>query len=296
MEPNLLHQSGRVLFGGSWKVGKTRLTTQLVQALADGKPWLGLFRVPKPQRVLVVDLDNLPADHQDLYDGWADRNQNVIHWLPQQDLWIDRPTDFARLQEQIECHRPDVILYDCYYRLVSFSENDEEAVKTLFLPRLNRLTQENGVAHILIHHMRKPSKDYKGKAIEQDAADIGGHRSLMNWSYSILALVEPVPNRLKLKLQLRKDRIDDLDLTRNPEDGYFSVTDPGQVSYSAILTKLNEFGNQLPQKDLHSLLQLPDRTMRWALNKLESEGKIEVIQEGRRNIIKAVIKAKAATL
>ncbi len=60
----ILPPEGGLLLAGPSGAGKSLLSLELALALADGKPFLGLYAVAAPQSVLVIQQENAQAEVQ----------------------------------------------------------------------------------------------------------------------------------------------------------------------------------------------------------------------------------------
>lgn len=288
MEPDLLITGGRLLLGATWKAGKSYLALQMMAALTAGTPLFELFRVPRPVRVLYVDFDNLPYHQQARFEHLP-LNDNSYIWFPQ-NLWLDTDDGMTRLRSKIEQCQAEVVIYDCYYKMVTFSENDEEKFKTQLVPKLDALANDCNIGQILIHHMRKPSTTAYGKPVKQRDTDIGGTRLLLAWAFSILSLTTDINNKSELEFAIRGEPVESLSLSRDSLSGFFyPTTNQPPHSTERVYTALQRMSqhttSSVYQKHLQAETELPRRTFYYALAQLEQQGKISISKNGRERII-----------
>lgn len=151
------------------KALKTSTCADLAVSLATGTPFFGTFDVAEPQRVLFISAESggskLKAsvrrvlaskgmvDREHIEDAIAGR-LDIMLKIPR----ILDPGDMGWFAQRLRRFRPDVVIYDPFYRGLSGGGEVDHA--NLFsmgeaLSRLNEVCEAEGVTLIIVHHFRK---------------------------------------------------------------------------------------------------------------------------------------------
>ena len=129
---NLIHPGETILIAGRPKVGKTRLVQQMALSMAEGVPFLG-NRVPRPLRILMVDLEDRPWAIRDrLIRMSGDRVTNGLFIACAESLSSDHlnssPEGLSRLRATILKYEIEVLIIDPWRLWLGKDENNAEEV------------------------------------------------------------------------------------------------------------------------------------------------------------------------
>ncbi len=233
---NVFERQDKIMVVGPTKSRKSFFAMQMALCLAAGMPFLGM-EVPRPVRVLYVDLENREAwlkrrlrKMVKALDLTAEQVSNLMFVPARRNQGIDIN---AILTESMRI-RPDVLILDPIYKLDAADENDQ-TLRKLLVAMLGDIAEKANCAIVLVHH------DPKGDANLRDVRDRGSGSSVLNRDVDgTLALT--------VKMEKHQKRVDCLSiLARNapPEgdrilhflpEGYFVAEQPepapAQVSVS----------------------------------------------------------------
>ena len=160
----ILRQGHKMLISGSSKAGKSFLLIELCISIAEGIPWLGF--ACRKGKVMYVNLEIDPAscvnrflqiyramkiapDHMEDIDIWNLRG----HAVP-----LDRLV--PRLIRRAEERRPDAIILDPIYKVITGDENSASDMAE-FCNQFDRICSELGCAVIYCHHHSKGTQGAK---------------------------------------------------------------------------------------------------------------------------------------
>lgn len=155
--------AGLVAEGGK---GKSNLVMDLAVAAANCGPFLGLHVEGAPLRVLMVDAENssrlIARRLRRLALGRGIDLAQVaampLRYLTASTLDLDDPGALAELLSEVKEFRPDLITVDSLIRFHRRKENDNAEMAAFIADRIRPL-QRHGATVILLHHLRKPSRD-----------------------------------------------------------------------------------------------------------------------------------------
>jgi len=164
-------KEGIGFIAGNAKVGKSFLATELAMAVASGEPFLGSFRVPFPQRVLLVQSESSLAAYQQRVRS-AMRRYGRTDWLY---IISNRPFDLldARACEQLEAEvdrvRPAMIVLD---NLATFVTGDENSAQEMgkFVRFVRDIRDRFKTAFVIVHHASRAEGRHGGQKMRGSTA------------------------------------------------------------------------------------------------------------------------------
>lgn len=231
---------GYTVLGGYTKEGKTSLSIQIALCVISGTPFLGMFPIDRPGRVLFIHLENPQGSMQHIYrhqvDGWGSEigNKQDLYFWDGQGLSINRSEDRLALMHRISKQRPALVIIDPVSRLYTRDLSDYGAVRD-FTEKLDRMGREFDCAFLVVHHFGKP-----GIVKRESVHAIIGSSAWGNFAASILgldrySLTRPVSYK-KIDFLLREAQSPDpVCLYRNPGTLLFDlVEDPGDIQATPI--------------------------------------------------------------
>jgi archaellum biogenesis ATPase FlaH/5S rRNA maturation endonuclease (ribonuclease M5) len=156
----VVYKEGFCFIYGAEGVGKSFVTLSMAQAIADGKDWLGQFKVPKPAKVLFIDKENPKPMLSKRIKNMGIFNENMF-WLkyPEKMQLADNKgevSEFAKaVANKVNNQEIDVIIIDSFVDLMVGSENSASDTQ-VFFDTLRTLIPSK--AFVVLHHENKPSQ------------------------------------------------------------------------------------------------------------------------------------------
>jgi predicted transcriptional regulator len=152
---NLLEQGVSLLLVSQSKTGKTPLVYDLAYSVATGNPWLGVFNVPQPGGVLIIQSDESVRASKRNFRKRGINKLDTVEFT--QDFTME---DLPRLKKKIESLKTSVNLrlvvidsLTTINRANVYSENDTEYARDLY--ELTMLAAAMGITIIITHHRNK---------------------------------------------------------------------------------------------------------------------------------------------
>ncbi len=153
---------GAVLIYAVPKLLKTWIALDLAVAAACGQDFLGRFSVPKPVRVLLVQIEDRTVELQKRLLNIVTANgslpaQGMLKIIPRRSLnLMDKACrkEFHKVLAQV---RPDIVILDVFRRFFRGDVNSPKE-SAEFLEILDEFRDEHGCAIVLVHHSRKDTK------------------------------------------------------------------------------------------------------------------------------------------
>lgn len=282
-----------MIVGALPRVGKTRILTQLGLEIASGSPALGLFDIPRPRRVILMQQEIGDEAFQERLAAAANgcRNLSLDNLLiyPCFGLKFDTPAGDREINLLLKEVGPEVIILDPLYKFWSISDENASAQQQRSLDVLDKYISTFGISIIIAHHLKKPTRDMQGRFVRQESSlELRGSNQLVAWADTVLVL-SPIENgRLVGTLDMRhaKDECPVLILTGDKVNLHFNAEIQGQPTgtHEQGIVKILQAGNShLPYKDLTKALVttgISRRTCQTALSHLRSKGVIAYTGSG----------------
>jgi len=160
--PDLLERQDRVLVVAGEGSGKSTLARQVAAACARGlHPFAGGLTIPRPLRVLVVDLENpegvqhrawqrlTRCDPHSGHDGWQQR----LHlWRRPGGIDLRLPRDAAQLEARAAACSPDLMVFGPLYKSYRAREDRANDAAGEAAAVLDRIRERHGCALWLETH------------------------------------------------------------------------------------------------------------------------------------------------
>jgi archaellum biogenesis ATPase FlaH len=155
---------GITIISGSPGSYKTWLTQAIAISVAEGKPFLGKFRVPNPGKVLFIDKENHLKLIKKRFQMLNSSSERIIYSTDQE--WrIDKSTDISCLINSIEKINPQLVVFDSLLRIHRKDENSASEMSEVF-EGLNKV-KNTDTAILLTHHHRKSYSNQPSGKTEQ---------------------------------------------------------------------------------------------------------------------------------
>lgn len=152
----ILIPQGKIILFGPYKSWKSMTSIDLAFKLATGKPWLGFPTTLST--VLVIQLEIPKAAYQERVRKYALGNKlsplTNLYFLTIRSLKLDKGWGIALLDQWITEIKPQVIIVDPIFKVISGRLTDEYDVRQ-FTDRMDEVIDKHKVSLILIHHEGK---------------------------------------------------------------------------------------------------------------------------------------------
>lgn len=153
----LLLEGSRLCFFGGPKLGKSVAAQQLCFCLATGQSWLG-FKT-QMAKVLYLQCELSKGLFRDrLRQMGRNFHPPTGSCLFETNLAfkLDRSSDFGRLRRDIEKERPNILIIDPWYKVLSMEDN---AAYDRTKDNMDMLIQDYNISIVVIHHDTVPKLD-----------------------------------------------------------------------------------------------------------------------------------------
>jgi hypothetical protein len=240
---NLIREGDQVVLAGAPKSGKSFFAFQLAMAVAQGRNHLGEgwfllpeFGLPRQvkRKVIFFSLEMGPSVVRSRLRPWKRlSNETDVPFEAMEDLKFvfsiggrstldlgdSRGDVYKSVQQLVSDEKPHLVVFDTFVRVHGFDENDNVRMASLMqnlldlceIPDEARPGQTRRIAHLIIHHLRKPGKEHHWNGSVIDA--VRGAGSIIGAADLILGMAVDRSNRRKLEFCCRHlPQMDDIDL------------------------------------------------------------------------------------
>ena len=186
---------------GPPKKGKSLVLNQLAISVIHGTDWFGFKTNQK--RVLYM---NFEVGHK----GWQTRlrkycnrtglvlNDNLLLVSDLMGMRLDIPAGQAEMEKLVSVHKPHLVIFDPFYKIVTALDEEHAILGTDFL---DKLIFNYGISVLLCHHARK-TRVTTGGIVELGSQEMmGGH--LARWVDSIISLMPVAQDKVKMEFECR---------------------------------------------------------------------------------------------
>ncbi len=201
----ILHEKTKMIIYGRYKHLKSMLGLDMAFALASGNSWVGFSTRPEGSRVLYVQLEisydlfrlrlektwKGRQDHQQLMD-----HENLRFWT-QHFLKLDQSAGMHMLDHYVEQHKPDVLVIDPLYKVLSGNMLLGIDVQKV-LDNLDMMISKHGLSVVIIAHTRKGIMDMG----EWGSDDLIGSSILSAWADTVIKVEKRGDDRLAVKFDV----------------------------------------------------------------------------------------------
>jgi DNA-binding transcriptional ArsR family regulator len=284
---SLLVAGGFAILYGSPGLGKSWLALELGISIARGAPWLGIPTPSEGASVGVVQLElgehSLQERLKTLGVGSQPRDAGLkIVCRPALKGVVDlyrRPQDSADLRDWIQHERLSVLVLDAFSRTHTASENTAEEIGAV-LGSLDALRHETGCAIVLVHHVRKESKDSNP---DNHSDEMRGHSRLQSDPTLLMRVVRGHGLKRLVFAKVSEGITPDDICFHIREDGKPEVVESPEATADknkdTIARIISEASAPLAVSEIESKSGMARRTVQRHLKTLTSEGVVEVSGE-----------------
>ena len=241
----LLYEGTRLILYGKYKSLKSMAVMDLGFSLVTGQDWIG-FDVPiEGKSVLYLQLE-IPYKllQRRVQKAWEFSSKHFLqlqplHFWTQHFLKLDQPAGFESLRRQLSVVKPDVLIVDPLYKVVSgniLAPVDSQHVIDAF----DRLIEEFGISIVIVSHTRKATLDMA----EWGSDDMIGASFYSNWADSIIKVERRGGDRLQIKFDVvrhAEEELEPIEVDFNRDTLMLSVVQPNltvvESSKVTVVTK-----------------------------------------------------------
>lgn len=160
--------------------------------MAEGRPWCGI-EPTRPVKVLLFDEEQDENTAARLLLRLGQPSENLLVAVGQ-GLRMDTAEGIARIEAEINEHRPDLVIGDSVQQLFGAAdENSATAIGGVYR-ELFRLRDTYKLAFLLLHHKRKESQYFRTEALEM----VRGSTAHGTQSSTVWVAHSPGGNRLNI--------------------------------------------------------------------------------------------------
>lgn len=214
-----------ILFGPP-KKGKSVVLNQLAMSVIHGMDWLGF----KTNRKKVLYL-NFEVGHK----SWQARlrkyskgtgmvlTDDLLLVSDLMGIRLDTPVGQAEMEKLVAIHKPQLVIYDPFKKIISSSSTNEESVLAC-TDFCDKLISIYGISVLICHHTRK-SKVIQSGVLDLGAQEMTGVYHLAQWVDTIISLVPVAQDKIRLEFECRhsEDIIKPINLELNRAKAGFEI-------------------------------------------------------------------------
>jgi RecA-family ATPase len=227
----ILYAKTKMIIYGRYKHLKSMLGLDMAFALASGQDWIGFHTQPSGVRVFYLQLEIpyglLRTRLDKTWQGRQDHQQPMDHenlrFWTQHFLKLDQATGILMLDYYIEQYKPDVLVVDPLYKVLSGNLLMGLDVQRL-LDNLDGMIAKYGLSVVIIAHTRKGMADMG----EWGSDDLIGSSYLSNWADTVIKIERRGSDRLAIKFDVVRHaelELDQREVTFNRETLEFNLVE-----------------------------------------------------------------------
>jgi len=188
---------GRLILYGQWKTWKSMTAMHTAFTIASGKPWFGFHTIP--HSVLLFQLEVAKPLFRIRVMKYAKGNDcypTNLWFLSHPYLKLDRGYGFSEMERVLSIFRPQVLIVDPVYKVLSGDISSSHDVQIL-LDNLDIWIDKYGLSIMLITHTRKPV--FTSTGIEdRGEEELMGSSYFPNWADSIIGFRKTGPDDITM--------------------------------------------------------------------------------------------------
>ena len=239
----------RVMVVGSSKTKKSFLVLLLGIVIACGRAFLG-HGVPRPRRVLLVNLENAPDWQHRRLLAMCDKMTIDADALGSRLAILNgrgRSVGLSGIESEAVRHHAEVIILDPLYKLDGGADESDMRERKLLVGELEAMQARTGAALVYVHH------DPKGRPGDRDIRDRGAGSSVINRDVDCTLALTPwgddtdpdADNLIVLSILARNSK-PIRDTTLVFQDGAFAVDPANREPIKATSKAFNGSGRARP--------------------------------------------------
>jgi RecA-family ATPase len=187
LNAGLMYEGSKVILYGKYKSMKSMLASRFMLACSTGTDWLGFHTPQEGLKVLYLQLEVPEAMLQERFLVMTGGEEYGVLEDPM--IWteaflkLDTDSGFKALEEALVEHKPNVLVIDPLYKLLSGNISEQHHIGTL-LDNLDKLIAVHRISLMIISHSRKPGTDKTTDNWGSD--DLLGSVLLSAWPDSVI--------------------------------------------------------------------------------------------------------------
>jgi hypothetical protein len=158
---------------GAGKAGKSLFVLDMSYRIASGQTFLG-DRARKPQRVLYVDQENSRYDIQSRLRSFGAKPSeldNLIYMSFPAFRPLDTPAGAMDLIDEVDRHRPDLVVLDTISRMIQGKENDSDPWRDMYRLFIVEMKRRRIASFRLDHFGKDATKGGRGSSAKDQDVD-----------------------------------------------------------------------------------------------------------------------------
>lgn len=284
----LLYENDVVLIVAPPKMSKTVFAVQLACNISSGTAFLDILQTPQPQRVLYIATE---MKDEELKDRFIRTSAHVKAVPDNITLVCTKGTALKlntavgkammnQLMAEIKDKPPKVIFIDSVYKAFQGSLKDDFPVNE-FLTEVDRIAKELDAAVVLVHHLKKASRDQFNREFKANDSDTFGSQFLIGAADHVIRLEKiekehaPLDRWIRCDSQRTGNIITDMRIRlTEPDPLYFTVIDTNAGEKEAIRVLLTEKAKPMDISSMMKATGYSRSKMYHILKELADEGVI----------------------
>ncbi|MBU2249155.1 MAG: AAA family ATPase [Gammaproteobacteria bacterium] len=198
----ILHPGTKMFLFGNYKSWKSMLSIHTGFCIALGRLWLG--HATTQRRVLIVQLEIPQALYRNRIIDYCKGNNcypDNIYFASEPYLKLDRDYGVARLDTVLSTLKPEVLILDPLYKLLSGDISNSYAVE-VYQSNMDRLLHKHNLTLINVSHTRQQLITPAGLLIDMGADEIMGSSFWPNWIDSAIRVRKDAEDQQSISLTL----------------------------------------------------------------------------------------------
>ncbi len=185
----LMYEGNKVLLYGKYKGYKSMVCMRFALSLVTGKPWLG-FQLPEEGTscmYLQLEMSEPLLQQRYLVMTGGERHfekKTPFHLWTEFFLKLDSEKGLHTLMENLEIHKPEVLIIDPLYKIMTGNISDAQSVAKMLDGLDAVLAEFPHMSMMLINHTRKASDGDDNWGSD----DMIGSSIFSNWADSIIKI------------------------------------------------------------------------------------------------------------
>ncbi len=185
----LMYEGTKVLLYGKYKSYKSMVVMRFLLSLATGCPWLGFALPEEGVSSLYLQLEMSEPLLQERFmvmtEGEREFKKKVPFYLwTEFFLKLDTDAGLAQLNNHLEKYKPEVLIIDPLYKIMTGNISDAQAVSKMLDGLDTILAEHYPMSMMLINHTRKASDGDN----DWGSDDMIGSSIFSNWADSIIKI------------------------------------------------------------------------------------------------------------
>lgn len=222
----IMPQAMKAIMFGAPKKGKSLTLNQLALSVIHGKDWFG-FRTTQ-KRVLYMNFEVGHKSWQRRMRKYASGTgmgltHNLMLVSDLMGIRLDTPSGQAEMERLVAIHKPDLVVFDPFKKIISASSTSEENVLAC-TDFIDKLISNYGVSVFICHHTRK-SRVIQSGVLDLGSQEMTGTYHLAQWVDTIISLVSVAQDKVRMEFECRhgEDAVQPINLELNRKIAGFEV-------------------------------------------------------------------------